>query len=67
MLGEASRRLTESLRAGDTVARLGGDEFAVILEDNRSVTEAELAADRILGALAIPIPRRESACCACGR
>ena len=33
LLGEAGRRLQESVREGDTVARLGGDEFVIVLEN----------------------------------
>jgi diguanylate cyclase (GGDEF)-like protein len=43
-------RVAGCLRAADTAARFGGDEFAVLLEES-SQAEAELVADRILGAL----------------
>ncbi|MEU4694076.1 GGDEF domain-containing protein [Actinoplanes sp. NPDC023714] len=47
LLVGVSRKLTESVRAGDLVARLGGDEFAVLLRDCDE-TAAEHTARRIL-------------------
>lgn len=41
-LQEFGRRLTQSVRAGDTVARLGGDEFAILAP--QSGEERDLAA-----------------------
>lgn len=49
------RRFGSAIREGDTVARLGGDEFAILLEDVRTVEEADAAAVRLHGALASPI------------
>jgi diguanylate cyclase len=43
-----------SARPGD-LARLGGDEFIVLLADLRSVREAGLVAERLLGALREPM------------
>lgn len=45
-------------RDGDTVARLGGDEFAVVLPD-ADLAEALRVVDRIVKALAVPIPVSE--------
>ncbi|MGI9090949.1 MAG: putative bifunctional diguanylate cyclase/phosphodiesterase [Gemmatimonadaceae bacterium] len=44
-----------AVREGDTVARLGGDEFAILLEDVRTVEEADAAAARLYDALMLPV------------
>lgn len=44
-----------AVRDGDTVARLGGDEFAILLEDVRTVEEADAAAARLYAALMLPV------------
>lgn len=54
LLVSISRRLEICLRDGDTVARLGGDEFAVLLEDLKSLKDANQVADRILQELSQP-------------
>jgi diguanylate cyclase (GGDEF)-like protein/PAS domain S-box-containing protein len=54
LLREASRRLQECVRGGDTVARLGGDEFMVIMPNLRRSRNAPDLAQRILDALARP-------------
>ena len=56
VLRAVADRLLACLRAADTVARLGGDEFAVVLEDVRGLPQVEEVADRILEAVARPIP-----------
>jgi predicted signal transduction protein with EAL and GGDEF domain len=50
------RRLSASVRSGETVARLGGDEFVVILEDLAPTEDPFVLAERLLGLLALPIP-----------
>ncbi|MGF1640052.1 MAG: PAS domain S-box protein [Rhodospirillales bacterium] len=57
LLVEAARRLTASVRAGDTVGRLGGDEFVIVLPDLSEGRQAEVVADKILAAFRQPFPR----------
>ena len=59
LLGEVSKRLTQSVRDGDTVARLGGDEFVVVLESlstdaDEAATQAESVAEKIRTILCQP-------------
>lgn len=54
LLVEVTRRLQESLRAGDTLARLGGDEFVLLFNDLSSEQECLNILDRILEAVAMP-------------
>jgi diguanylate cyclase (GGDEF)-like protein/PAS domain S-box-containing protein len=53
LLVAVGRRITEQVRSTDTVARLGGDEFAALIETD-SIADLELAAERIVLALAEP-------------
>jgi len=56
LLTEVSRRISDSLPAGDLAARLGGDEFAVLLDGLLDPAEAvERVVGRIRDALARPI------------
>ncbi|MCC7167521.1 MAG: diguanylate cyclase, partial [Rhodospirillales bacterium] len=59
LLKEASLRLTDCLREGDTVARLGGDEFVIILPDLKEITNAEIVAEKILEVCAQPFALME--------
>jgi diguanylate cyclase (GGDEF)-like protein/PAS domain S-box-containing protein len=52
---EAARRLSMSVRAGDTVARLGGDEFVVILNDVSRRDDVAAISNKILDAIAEPM------------
>lgn len=55
VLTESARRLSGTIRAGDTVARVGGDEFVVVAGDLQSIGEMESLMQRLLRALAAPI------------
>ena len=52
VLGEAARRLTDCLRAGDCVARLGGDEFVVLLEEVLDPVYVGSVSQKLIDALA---------------
>jgi diguanylate cyclase (GGDEF)-like protein len=47
LLVELGRRLSGTLRPGDTVARLGGDEFTILLEDIKDADAAVQVAERV--------------------
>jgi diguanylate cyclase (GGDEF)-like protein len=55
LIGVANR-IAGALRADDTAARLGGDEFAALIENVQDPGAVEETAQRILTALAEPIP-----------
>ncbi|WP_432986021.1 putative bifunctional diguanylate cyclase/phosphodiesterase [Dactylosporangium sp. CA-233914] len=55
LLQAVGKRITGELRPTDTVARLGGDEFAALIEAD-TMAGLELAAERIIIALAEPFP-----------
>ncbi len=52
---EIGRRLSSSVRAGDTIARLGGDEFVVIRPDIVQEDAVAIMAQQILEALSRPM------------
>jgi diguanylate cyclase (GGDEF)-like protein len=54
LLVEVARRLSATLRPGDTLARLSGDEFVVLCEDLDETTRVEPVAERLGAALADP-------------
>ncbi|WP_236645323.1 putative bifunctional diguanylate cyclase/phosphodiesterase [Aidingimonas lacisalsi] len=54
LLKQASRRLSQVLRANDTLARFGGDEFVALLDHDVSVESAQTVAMRLLEALEAP-------------
>src|SRR4051794_3225189 len=55
LLVEVAKRISGSLRSGDTAARLGGDEFGILLEGLAGPPALQSAALRILDALAHPV------------
>lgn len=54
LLIETARRLLTCVRETDTVARLGGDEFALIVQEVRTLDEAEQVAERVCDLLGRP-------------
>ena len=54
ILSDVARRLTDCVREEDTVARLGGDEFTVIFAGVKQRKDAELVAQSVVDALAMP-------------
>ena len=54
LLIRVAERLSDSMRSDDTAARLGGDEFILLLEEIKSVREAEQVAQRIHDVLKAP-------------
>jgi diguanylate cyclase len=55
LLKVVAERLRSCIRGNDTVARLGGDEFAVLLQNLKAASEADIAAQRIIESLRLPI------------
>jgi len=56
VLIEMASRLRDEVRGGDTVARLGGDEFVILLLGLQDRAESVQALQRILEAIAMPLP-----------
>ncbi|WP_431942196.1 putative bifunctional diguanylate cyclase/phosphodiesterase [Micromonospora marina] len=56
LLVEVSARLMGAVGAGDMVARLGGDEFAIVVPRLTDIDQARERADRVVAALAEPVP-----------
>jgi len=55
LLKEASRRMIESVRPGDTVARLAGDEFVILCEYVENPSDISSLASRITERVAEPV------------
>lgn len=55
VLQEVGKRLSASVRPGDTVGRMSGDEFVAVCEDLTGAPEAVAIADRVAAALAPPM------------
>ena len=51
LLQAVSERLRSCAREGDTVARLGGDEFAIVMEGIVDISDADIAAKKVLRAM----------------
>ncbi|NES28620.1 EAL domain-containing protein [Micromonospora terminaliae] len=56
LLVEVSARLIEVIGEEDLVARLGGDEFAIVVPRLTGTDQARERADRVVAALAEPVP-----------
>ncbi|WP_431930644.1 putative bifunctional diguanylate cyclase/phosphodiesterase [Micromonospora sp. RP3T] len=56
LLVEVSARLIDVVGEHEMVARLGGDEFAIVVPGLTGVEEARERADRVVAALAEPVP-----------
>ncbi len=54
LLQSVAKRLQRYIRLSDTVCRQGGDEFVVLLAEVDSVSDAELAAEKLIEAMAEP-------------
>lgn len=57
MLVHVANCIQEAVRTTDLVGRLGGDEFVVILEDIKSLREAEMILSRIVKALHVRVEK----------
>lgn len=55
VLGEVARRLSSTVRLGDTVARVGGDEFILLLWGLDQVAECKKMMGRIIAEVAKPV------------
>ncbi|MGA7799386.1 MAG: EAL domain-containing protein [Gammaproteobacteria bacterium] len=55
ILQAIARRLSDSVRAGDTLARLGGDEFVLLVEDLADTDTIAHVVEKIMEAMAAPV------------
>ncbi|HEY0381193.1 MAG TPA: EAL domain-containing protein [Candidatus Elarobacter sp.] len=58
VLRDVALRLQGTLRAGDVIATPGGEEFVILMPRVGSNSEVESVAQRLLGALALPVTVR---------
>jgi diguanylate cyclase (GGDEF)-like protein/PAS domain S-box-containing protein len=56
LLTALAANIKQTLRDGDSLARLGGDEFVVVLPDLADVAASEPMLNRLLAAVARPVP-----------
>jgi diguanylate cyclase (GGDEF)-like protein/PAS domain S-box-containing protein len=56
LLQEVAERLKKFVREQDTVARVGGDEFVIMLSGIQSISDASVAAARLIELIAIEFP-----------
>ena len=54
LLEAVAERLKVGVRPEDTLARMSGDEFTVLLEEVNDARDAEMVAERLIGALRSP-------------
>jgi diguanylate cyclase (GGDEF)-like protein len=50
-----AKRLSAIIRKTDSIARMGGDEFIVVLNDLEDPSQAELVAEKIVGAISLSV------------
>ena len=55
LLTTTAQRLRDTLREDDAIGRIGGDEFLIVLEDVASPEDVTPIAEKIIGALRLPI------------
>jgi diguanylate cyclase (GGDEF)-like protein/PAS domain S-box-containing protein len=55
VLCEFAKRIRAGIRITDTAARLAGDEFVVILDDVKTLPEAEAVANKLIEAVRLPM------------
>lgn len=55
VLRDVAKRLSQTVRDGDTVSREGGDEFIIVLSDLDKPESAQMVATKIMAELAKPI------------
>jgi diguanylate cyclase (GGDEF)-like protein/PAS domain S-box-containing protein len=58
LLQTLATRMKQVVRGQDLVARMGGDEMCLLLHDVRDASHASEIAERILGALRVPVELR---------
>jgi diguanylate cyclase (GGDEF)-like protein len=56
LLRIAAERIRKAVREADLIFRMGGDEFTVLLESVRGPEESGVVAQRVLDAIAEPVP-----------